>query len=174
MREAQGGSKVAKPQRSRPTVRVSQEPGNAAPGPRPVARKPVSPAPTPTPIRRPVRRPPVESTPTNGVEGRAAPAVVPAPTVPPAEPRESGRGVSAPPFGTRPVRAPVVTASDSTIHVPHAATSRAAAARTREASLRLFGDYSYVKRDLRRVAVLTVSALVVLIALSFLLPLWLK
>jgi hypothetical protein len=26
--------------------------------------------------------------------------------------------------------------------------------------LRLFGDYSYVKRDLRRIAILTISALV--------------
>lgn len=89
-------------------------------------------------------------------------------------PRDGVRGVSGPPVGTRPVRAPVAAAPDSAIHVPHAATSRAAATRTREAGLRLFGDYSYVKRDLRRVAVLTISALVVLVALSFLLPLWLK
>jgi hypothetical protein len=174
MRDAQGGSKVAKPQRSRPTVRVSQEPGNAAPVPRPVARKPVSSAPTPAPVRRPVRRPPVERTPTNGVDRRPMPTVVPAPVVPPAAKNDGGRSISAPSFGMESVRAPVATAPDDGMRVPHAATSRAAAARTRDAGLRLFGDYSYVKRDLRRVAVLTVSALVVLIVLSFLLPLWLK
>lgn len=47
-------------------------------------------------------------------------------------------------------------------------------ARVRESSARLFGDYSYVKRDLRRIAVLTIGALVILIAVSFLLPMWVK
>jgi hypothetical protein len=102
------------------------------------------------------------------------PTVVPAPVVPPADPKYGGRNDSVPPFGMSSGRASVATVPDTGIHVPHAATSRAAAARSREAGLRLFGDYSYVKRDLRRVAVLTVSALVVLIVLSFLLPLWLK
>jgi hypothetical protein len=52
--------------------------------------------------------------------------------------------------------------------------ARSGASRTREAGLRLFGDYSYVKRDLRRIAILTISALVLLVVVSFLLPLWLK
>ncbi len=40
----------------------------------------------------------------------------------------------------------------------------------REATARLFGDYSYVRRDLRRIAILTLSALVLLVVLAFLLP----
>jgi hypothetical protein len=52
--------------------------------------------------------------------------------------------------------------------------ARSATTRSREASSRLFGDYSYVQHDLRRIAMLTISGLVLLVALSFLLPLWLK
>lgn len=92
----------------------------------------------------------------------------------PAAPTYRGYGAAAPPAGVTPARTAVAVAPDAGMHVPHAATSRAAATRAREAGLRLFGDYSYVKRDLRRVAVLTAGALVLLIALSFLLPLWLK
>lgn len=43
----------------------------------------------------------------------------------------------------------------------------------KEAAARLFGDYSYVKQDLVRIAILTVAALLCLVAISFLLPLWL-
>jgi hypothetical protein len=49
-----------------------------------------------------------------------------------------------------------------------------ATGRVRESSSRLFGDYSYVKRDLRRIATLTIGALVILVAVSILLPIWVK
>lgn len=61
---------------------------------------------------------------------------------------------------------PLVPAS----RVPALPGARPVPARSREAITRLFGDYSYVKRDLRHIAALTVSALVLLVILSFVLP----
>jgi len=78
----------------------------------------------------------------------------------------NGIGRPATKFG-RPARA-----SDSRAAAPMAPRG-AASAHGKESSARLFGDYSYVKQDLVRIAVLTVAALICLVAISFLLPLWL-
>ena len=68
----------------------------------------------------------------------------------------------------------VASTADSATHSASSVLARSATTRSREAGLRLFGDYSYVKRDLRRIAILTISALVLLVIVSLLLPLWLK
>jgi hypothetical protein len=73
-----------------------------------------------------------------------------------------------------PGRAAVGSPIENATQIPTPIVARSGATRAREAGLRLFGDYSYVKRDLRRIAVLTVSALVLLVVLSLLLPLWLR
>jgi hypothetical protein len=39
---------------------------------------------------------------------------------------------------------------------------------------RLFADYGYVRRDLARIAVLAVSMFIVLLVLSFVIPMWVK
>lgn len=145
---------MAKRQASRPTVRVSRDAGGGAPGTPPANRRAIR------------RRPPPEV-------ASSAP-VRPTPT--PRPPRlPYGEGVSTLPTPlTMPGRAIVGAPPERAAREPAPVVARSGATRAREAGLRLFGDYSYVKRDLRRIAVLTTSALVLLVMLSFLLPLWLK
>ena len=193
-----GGSSVAKRQGPRPTVRVSRDPGSTNPGSAPANPRPIRRQPAPkiaaqvdrgsqqgeiTPLAaraQPILTPPVE---------RAVGRMPVTPRTPPTRPsiRSQGERTSLLPqaagFGERigtlpssltvPGRA-TIAPPESTTRPPTPLVARSGASRTREAGLRLFGDYSYVKRDLRRIAILTISALVLLVVVSFLLPLWLK
>ena len=153
---------MAKRQGPRPTVRISRDAGSGASGQPPANRRPIRQQ-SPPDVRQ-----------GDPAERVRFPARSSAPA--PRSPRPAyGDAVSTLPTPlTVPGRAIVGTPTESAARLPAPVVARSGATRTREAGLRLFGDYSYVKRDLRRIAVLTLSALVLLVILSFLLPLWLK
>ncbi len=142
------------------------------PGPAPVSRKPIrAPIGPSAPTRKPIQRQPPIVFPAGSAEEqpqeRAASRV---PAARPPIPVHGGRVQAVPGL----VGSMVATTADSATHLASSVLSRSATTRSREAGLRLFGDYSYVKRDLRRIAILTISALALLVIVSFLLPLWLK
>lgn len=147
-----------------------QGPRPTAAGARPVRRPPQvsdragGPANLPGPSTAPVA-PARQVVPPISAPRPAPPA--PATPAPPARDRATvPAGRNGPLPAPRPVSPRVPVGSPA--HLPPLSHS-AGAVRARE-SARLFGDYSYVQRDLRRIAVLTVAALVLLVVISFVLP----
>ena len=190
---------MAKRQGPRPTVRISRDAGSTSSGATPTDRRPIRRQTAPEVARRVDRSVPKgRSTPLEGgaqaniaypvaLEAGHSP-LIPGSSSPRPPIRAYGKRTSPLPqaatFGERigtlpssltvPGRATIAPPADSADRTLAPLVARSGATRTREAGLRLFGDYSYVKRDLRRIAVLTISALVLLVVVSFLLPLWLK
>ncbi len=165
---------MAKRQGPRPTVRISRDPNDAAPRPVPVTRRPVQRR--PSAALAPDRREASANRPINAAQrgasilrsnGLGAP-------VRPTLPASRGQVISPAPSVAGVIGPATAPPMRNGTHAPLPQIARSATVRTREAGLRLFGDYSYVKHDLRRIAILTISGLVLLVAVSFLLPLWLK
>ena len=83
---------------------------------------------------------------------------------PPRSRRKRGRRPVAPAVGAAPPVRPVAA--------PVAATTPGVAPRPREASAPRFSarDYSYVRREIRRILVLATAIIIVIVVLSFFLP----
>lgn len=165
---------MAKRQGPRPTVRISRDPNDAAPSPAPASRRPVQrrPSASLTPNRR-------EANPGRpiGLDRRGAtmrPTTAPGVPLRPPVPFSAGQVISPPASVPGLNSPPTANPLRNGLHSPLPTVARSATVRTREAGLRLFGDYSYVRHDLRRIAILTISGLVLLLVVSFLLPLWVK
>lgn len=190
---------MPKRQGPRPTVRISRDPGSTFPHATPINRRPLRrvPAPEVAPhadrggpqgrsaqqasrvqpgIAPPDAREAVQAPVALRTSSPRPPARSPGERTGPLPPIANiGERIGTLPQSlTMPGRATIAPPTESATRSPAPLVARSGATRTREAGLRLFGDYSYVKRDLRRIAILTIGALVLLVIVSFLLPLWLK